>query len=97
MGEAERGVAFALHVAGACHPRRHLPAAFGRRRQDEIGGGHRRHFDVQVDPVQQRAGQPRLIFGGTAGIRTAAAGEAGIIRAPATAGIHSAISMKRDG
>jgi hypothetical protein len=31
-------------------------AAFGRRRQDEIGGGHRRHFDMQVDAVERRSG-----------------------------------------
>ncbi len=31
--------------------------AFGRRRQDEIGGGDRRHFDMQVDAVEQRPGK----------------------------------------
>jgi len=63
-------------------------AAFGGRRQDEIGCGHRRHFDMQVDAVDQRAGNPRLIVGGAAGVGPAAAGKAGFAGAAAAARIH---------
>ena len=48
-----------------------LAAAFGWRRQDEIGGRDDRHLDMQVDPIHQRAGQPRLIVGGAAQVRPA--------------------------
>jgi len=44
-----------LHRAGAREPRCDLAASFRRRRQDQIGGGHRRHLDVQVDAVDERA------------------------------------------
>jgi hypothetical protein len=30
-------------------------AALGRRWQDEIGGRHRRHLDMKVDAIEQRA------------------------------------------
>jgi hypothetical protein len=55
-----------------------LPAAFGRRRQDEIGRGHRRDFDVQIDAVDQRTRNARLIIGGAARIEAAAAGAASL-------------------
>jgi hypothetical protein len=44
-------------------PRPALPhwcGAFRGRRQDQIGGGHRRHFDSQIDAVHQRARDARL-------------------------------------
>ena len=43
---------------------------------------------MQIDAIEQRAGQPTLIFGSTSDIRAAFAGEAGVTGAPATAGIH---------
>ena len=36
------------------HSRAHLGRPLGGRRQDEVGGAHRLHLDVQVDPVEQR-------------------------------------------
>ena len=87
-GSAGRGVALHLHGAGARHAFRDLAAAFRRRRQDEIGGGHRRHLDVQVDAVDQRARQPALVVGGAARIRAALAGEARLVGAPAAARVH---------
>jgi len=58
-----------------------LAAPLRRRRQDQVGGGHRRHVDMQVDAVEQRSRQPVLIIGDTARIRSALAHEAWIVRA----------------
>ena len=43
---------------------------------------------MQVDAVEQRAGNPRLIIGGAARIGAAAAGKAGLVGAAAAARIH---------
>ena len=43
-----------------------LVRAFGRRRQYQIGGGDGRDLDMQVDAVEQRAGDLGLIIGGAA-------------------------------
>ena len=43
---------------------------------------------MQVDAVEQRAGQPRLIFGGAARVRPAPAGKARIAGAAAAARVH---------
>jgi hypothetical protein len=56
-----RGLPFAR--ARPRDPLGDVAASFGRRRQDQIGGGDRRHFDVQVDAIEQRAGYARLIVG----------------------------------
>jgi len=40
-----------------------LAASFGRRRQDQIGSGDCRNFDLQIDAIDERAGEPRLVFG----------------------------------
>jgi hypothetical protein len=53
--QTDRCVALRLDRAGARDARRDLAASFRRRRQDEIGGGHRRYLDVQVDAVNERA------------------------------------------
>ena len=58
-----------------------LAAAFRWRRQNKTSGGDRGHFNVQVDAVKQRAGQPALIFGDAARIGSALAGKTGIVRA----------------
>jgi hypothetical protein len=50
--QPERGVTLDLDVARAPHAGGDLAAAFARRRQNQIGGGHRRHLDVQVDAVE---------------------------------------------
>ena len=89
-GKPERRVARGLHVARPRDARRDLAAAFGRRRQDQVRGGDRRHLDVQVDAVEQRAGEPALIFGGAALVRAAPAGKARIARLPAAARVHRA-------
>jgi hypothetical protein len=43
---------------------------------------------VQVDAVDQRTGEPRLIVGGAACIGRALAGESGLVGAPAAARVH---------
>ncbi len=50
--------ALALYVARGGDTGGDLGAALGRRRQGEVGGGHRRHLDGQIDAVHQRAGDP---------------------------------------
>jgi hypothetical protein len=66
----------------APRPRR----AFGRRRQDEVGGGDRRHLDMEVDAVEQRPRDLGLIIGGAA--RRARAGERRIAEMAAAARVH---------
>ena len=67
--QAERRVALGLDRAGPRDARRDLAAAFGRRRQDQVGGGDGRHLDVQIDAVEQRPRQPALVVGGAARVR----------------------------
>ena len=61
---------------GLDRPRRgdagaNLGASFRRRRQHEVGGGDRRHLDLQIDAVEQRAGDARLVALGAAAPRAA--------------------------
>ena len=44
----------------------HIGAGFLGRRQGEIGNAHRGQFDLDIHPVQQWPGNPRLIIRGTA-------------------------------
>jgi len=60
--QADRGVALGLHGAGVCQ-RAAILGFPPPRRQDEIGGGHRRHLDMQVDAIDERAREPPLILG----------------------------------
>ena len=79
------------------HARR-LRRALGRRRQDQIGGGDRRHFDMQVDAVEQRAGNARLILRGAARIGLRGCRQSPDRRAwPQRHGFIAATSMKRAG
>ena len=88
MRQPDRGIARHLPLAGERDALGDFAAAFGGRRQDQIGGGHRRHFDMQVDAVDERARNARLVIGGAARIGSAAAGETGFVRPAAAAGIH---------
>ena len=97
IGEPELSIARGLDVARAGDAGGDLAATFRPRRQNEVGGGDRRHFDVQIDAVEQRAGQAALIIGDAARVGSAAAGEARIVGAAAAAGVIAATSMKRAG
>ena len=55
-------IAGALQIARRLHPCGHLGAAFGRRRQAEIRRRHRGHIDMDIDAVQQWAGDLGLII-----------------------------------
>jgi hypothetical protein len=88
MRQSDRRVARRLPLARLCDAFGNLAASFGRRRQEEIGGSHRRHLDMQVDAVDQRAGNACLIIGGTARIGPAPAGIADIVGVAAAARIH---------
>src|SRR3546814_16869542 len=70
------GIARGLHIARRRDARCDLGAALGRRREDEVGGAHRLHLDMEVDAVEQRPRQLRLIIGGAA--RRTAASERGV-------------------
>ena len=61
-GKADRRIALGLDRAGGGDAARCFGRAFGRRGQDEIGRRDRGNLDLQVDPVEQRAGQARLIL-----------------------------------
>ena len=84
-------------LARARDARRDFAAALGRRRQDQVGGGHRRHLDVQVDAVEQRAGQPRLVLGGAARLAPRLQAKPGSLARPQRHGFIAATSMKRAG
>jgi hypothetical protein len=62
--------------------------ALGRRRQDEVGRGHRRHLDMQVDAIEQRSGYAGLILGSAPRVGAAPAGKARLVGFAATARIH---------
>ena len=55
--------AVARLLAGACgaHTRGDVERGLARRRKREVGGADRRHLDVQVDAVEQRSRDLRLI------------------------------------
>jgi hypothetical protein len=78
-----RGVAIGLNLARHPHPPAHFGRAFGRRRQDEVGGGDAGHLDMEVDAVEQRPRNLRLVIGGAA--RGAGAGQSGIAEMAAAA------------
>jgi len=65
-----------LDLAGGRDAPRNFGAAFGRWRKGEVGGGYARDFNVQVDAIEQRTRDPRLIICRAA--RSAAASERGI-------------------
>ena len=54
MRQSDCRVARRLPLARLRNALGNLAAPFGRRRQEKIGGGHRRHLDVQVDAVDRR-------------------------------------------
>ena len=88
VGQPHRRIALRLARASPRHALGHFPASFRRRRQDQIDGGHRRHFDVQVDAVEERSRKPHLVIRSAARIGPALAGKSRIIGTPAAAGIH---------
>lgn len=59
-------VAGTLDIAGGSNAGADFSTSFGGRRKDEIGGADRGDIDVEVDPVEHRAGDLGLIIGGTA-------------------------------
>jgi hypothetical protein len=46
MRQPDRYIPCGLPVAGERHALGNFAAAFGRRRQDQVGGGDRRNFDL---------------------------------------------------
>lgn len=86
--QSGRGVTRQLDVARRSHSRCDFGRALRRRRQDQIGGGDRGHFDAQIDPVHQRARDARLIIPGAAVDPAALAGITGLIGVAAAARVH---------
>jgi hypothetical protein len=60
-----------LPRAGSGDPGGHLGAALGRRGQRHVERAHRADMDVKIDPVEQGAGQARLIIADTARVLVA--------------------------
>ena len=79
-------IASSLDLASVRHPGANLGAAFGRRRHDQFSRADRRHLDLHVDPVKQRARDAGLVFFGA--VLPPAAGEAGLTGMTAAAGVH---------
>ena len=88
MCQPDRGITGSLAFARQRDALGDSAAAFGRRRQNEIGRGHCRHLDMRVDAIEQRPGKPRLVLGGAAGVGAAPAGEARLVGLAAAARIH---------
>ena len=90
-------IARGLPLADECHALADVAAALSPRRQNQIGGGNHRHFDVEVDTVEWRPGNTRPVVGAAAGVRLATAGIAEFVRPPAAARIHCCHHMNADG
>jgi hypothetical protein len=88
MRQPDCGIARGLPVASECHALGNFAAAFGRRRQDQIGRGHSRNFDLQIDAVEERSGNARLVIGGAVCVCPAPAGETRLISLAAAAWVH---------
>lgn len=54
-------VAIGLDRARGSNPDRDLRRALCRRREDQVGGADRLHVDMEVDSIEQRTGDLRLI------------------------------------
>src|SRR4029078_3056761 len=65
-----------------------LTAAFSWRRKNEIGRGHGRHIDMQIDPVEQRTRQAILVLGGAMRILATLAAETRIGCISAATWVH---------
>jgi hypothetical protein len=52
-GMFQRGETLGLDGAGRSDTGAHLGTSFRRRRQHEVGRRDRRHFDLQIDAVEQ--------------------------------------------
>ena len=61
LGARRAGEALGLELARAGDPGGDPGARLAGRRRAHLGGGERRHLDVQVDAVEQRARDPRLV------------------------------------
>lgn len=86
--QTECTIPLTLALVCCLHAGCNFSRAFNRRRQDQIGGGNSRDLDDEIEPVQQRARQLRLVSGDTAIIRHALAGISGIVGVATAARIH---------
>lgn len=80
------GVARGLEGAGGGHAGGDGVAVLTGGGVDEVGGADGFDIDRQIDAVEQRAGDARLIIGGAA--RGAAARKGGVAEMAAAAGVH---------
>lgn len=87
----------AVALASPCgsHPCGDFGAAFLGWRHREVGGLDRRQFDLDVEPVEERARDTPLVVSRTA--RTLAADVAGLSRHPAAARIHGCDKLETGG
>jgi len=97
MRQSDRGIAGGLAFARQRDALGDFTAAFGRRRQDEIGGGHRRHFDVQVDAIEQRSGKRVWYWAVQRVLGPRRQEKPGSLALPQRHGFIAATSMKRAG
>ena len=69
---AERRETLGLYFSRGGDAGGDFAASFRGRRQHEIGGVDRGHLDVEIDAVEQRPREPRLIVGDAARVLTRA-------------------------
>src|SRR6478609_1559594 len=79
-------VTVSLDLASCSDPPGNLGTPFCRRWQREVGGGNACDLDMQVDAVEQRARDSRLIVCGAAW--RPAAGKRGVAKMAAAAWVH---------
>ncbi len=86
LRQPQCGEALALDGAGGGDPLGDRARRLRRGGQDQVGGRDRRHVDADVDAVEQRPGDARLIIVDAA--RAAPADVAGLAGHAAAAGVH---------
>ena len=84
--KAKSGVSLGLHASCFDDAGANRLGGLARLRANEVGGGHGRHVDPQIDPIEKRSGDAGLIIRRAS--RTPGADVTGFARHPAAAGIH---------
>ena len=94
MWQAERSITLDLNVPRRRDARRDFGRSLSRRRQEQVRSIDCRYLDHEIDAVEQRPREPRLILPDTTRDGLAAATETRIERMAAAAGVHRRDKLK---
>lgn len=95
--QTELGIAARLNPPRRGDTGGDLSRAFRCGRQHQIRGAHRRDLDHEINSIEKRTGEARLILADAAGDRLPVAAEAGVERVAATAGVHRRDKLETGG